>query len=79
MDADAVGSFRGRGTLASQGAGGLLGLGALVLGGRRGAGGCPGTRGKERAVRPGRRGEEEPRGRRPGAGVAGAGPRAHRP
>lgn len=55
MAAD-VDNFRGRGTSASQGAGGLLGLGVLVLGGRRGAGGCPGTQGKRRAVRARRRG-----------------------
>lgn len=66
VEAD-VCNFRGRGTSASQGAGGLLGLGVLVLGGRRGAGGCPGTPGKKTAVRPRRGwggvGGEEPRKR----------------
>lgn len=81
VEAD-VCNFRGWGTSVSQGAGGLLGLGVLVLGGRRGAGGCPGIPGKKRAVRP----------RRGGAGGGGVGgpepspgsrgfpaPRAHRP
>ena len=64
VEAD-VCNFRGRGASASEGAGGLLGLGVLVPGGRRGAGGCPGMPGKKRAVRPrrGRGRREKSRGR----------------
>lgn len=58
MEADEC-NFLGLGAAASEGAEMLLGLGAVALGGRSGAGGCPGKQRKERAVRPRRRGGGE--------------------
>lgn len=69
MEADDC-NFRGLGVSPSKGAEmPLLGLGTVVLGAGRGAGGCPGTSRKERMIRP-RKGEE-PRGRPPACGSRG--------
>lgn len=89
MEADEC-NFLGLGAAASEGAEMLLGLGAVALGGRSGAGGCPGKQRKERAVRPRRRGGG---GGAPGEALGGPspevlgvlevpgapGPRAHMP
>ena len=65
------GNFRWPGTAASEGAEMLLGVREVVLGGRRGAGGCPGRPEKERTLGPGWR--EELRGKPWAAPVPGSG------